>query len=332
MPSPPTALEIPHLNLAVDGFSASQVATLTLWLEEEAVKYTETADVVWALSSLHDADAVLHAFDVSGTTDAVRPQKALPSVVLWHSLKEQEDQAQSLHVAKHYFLMALMELNGDVQESCVSYTLASLLVERHQARDPMSGLWHVHSKETLLAVVDFERLNIAIRRETHFLELENAAWVHRSEQAVAPPGFALQSIEQLMWHYTRRTQRMVLPRRYSKCPIHLRRLPRLPLALMGEQAFVAVALLRSKSMSLRELAACMVLPVPQVSKILATLHYASAITTRPRSLWARLKATCRPQASNPFGETTRVSSAGASPVLPEGRGIYGLTGDTRLIR
>jgi hypothetical protein len=328
MPDTSDLIEIPKLNLALKGFSLSQQVTLTQWLEDEAQTYTDSSDIAWTISPMSEADAVLQAHSSSPDIASTDISRKLPSAVFWESPQQQA--SETLDVSREHFLLSLIELSQSMQPACLRYTLASMLIERYEAHEPMTGLWHVSKAGALLGVVDFQRLEVAIRGDTHYLELINAAWERRSYQAIAPADFEHGSIECLLWHYTRRTERQVLPLRYLQHPVSLRRLPRLPLALVGEQMLVAITMLRSQSMSIKELSERMGLPKEQVKRLLATLHFSSAITTSPVSPWRRLINTLRRQPISPFTESTRPASQPFA--VPEGASLYAMSQPPKLLR
>jgi hypothetical protein len=313
-------MEIPRLFLALEGFSPTQRATMVNWLEAEEREEEEISDVHWTISSSSDADAVLMARPTSVRIESRTDEEALPSAVMWSSKQEQDD--EDMEVSHQHFLMMLIELSQLVQLQCQRFVLGSQLAARYRAREPMKGLWHVRNGNALLAVVDFERLKVSIRGETHVVEFEHAEWIKRSEQAVAPPNFSHCSLEQMMWHYTRRTLRMLLPQRFTLHPVSLRRLPRLPLRLMGEQSLLIIAILRQQSLHLSELAARLGFSPEQASRLLASLYFAGTITTRPAGLWRRMAETLRLKPSSPFAESTRLSSI--SDATTQGTGVFGL--------
>jgi hypothetical protein len=321
-------MEIPRLFLALEGFSPTQRATMVNWLEAEEREEEEIFDVRWTISSSGEADAALMARATSLRTQSADGAEPLPSVALWASKQEQDD--ETLEVSHQHFLMKLLELSQLVQLQCQRFVLGSQLVERYRAREPMTGLWHVRNGHALLAVVDFERLKVSIRGETHCAEFEHADWIKRSEQAVAPPNFSHCSFEQVMWHYTQRTLRMVLPQRFKAHPVWLRRLPRLPLRRMGEQGLLAITILRGQSLHLSELTERLGVNLEQASRLLAALYFAGAVTTRPVSTWQRMLEALRLKPSNPFMASTRLSSI--SDAALEGSGVYGLNEAPRLQR
>jgi hypothetical protein len=318
--------EKPNLLLALEGFTPQQQAIMKNWLEEE-VELTESLDIRWTISNRSEADGLLIAHETSSEYFKQILQEAIPHALMWILPPKQED--QSPQAPKQHFLMALLELSQQVQQACMRYALASMMVERYSKRIRMTGLWHLQRAGVLLAVVDFQRLAVAVRSETHFKDLEHANWVPRSEQAVAPPGFVHCSIEHLMWYYTKRTQRFVLPAKYMQSPISLRRLPRLPLALLGEHALVAITLLRKQSLNLTQLAVQMGLSIEQASRLMATLYFCSAITTKPQTLWRRLAEKLHPQPSNPFADTSLINAAD-SP-LSDGANLYSLKDSPKLL-
>jgi hypothetical protein len=289
-------IEMPLLNLALVGFSAPQASQLQIWLQEYCSEIDQSA-IQWKIAGVESADVLIKA-------QALPFDRAGPKVftsIFWPSRAVQ--QQESLAQSRERFFQLLTDLDMPMQPNALRYVLASQLVERYLAKEELKGLWHIQSADTLLAVVDFDRLQAAIRPDAHFLELDNAHWASRSTQAFAPEHFQGISIERLMWDYARRSGRNILPERYYERMIALRRYPRLSLTAMNEIELALLTLLRDQSHTLAQL--CLKLGVAKepMSQLLGALYFSGAITTRKLSIWTRISDSLRPAVSTPFGHT-----------------------------
>ncbi len=296
LPNSGPQLEMPQLNLALDGFSSQQVSLLEAWLQEYC-QQIDTSAIQWKITGSESADALLKA-------QALPFNRAGPKIftsVFWpsHAVQQQENLEQS----RERFWQVLADLDMPMQPNALRYVLASQLVERHVAKEELKGLWHVQSTDTLLAVVDFERLQVSIRPDAHYLELENAHWASRSMRAFAPEKFQNISIERLMWDYARRSERNILPARYSQRMITLRRYPRLSLTAMSEIELALLTLLREQAYTLAQLSMKLSLSKERISHLLGALYFSGAITTRKLSVWTRISESLRPSKDVPFGHT-----------------------------
>jgi DNA-binding transcriptional ArsR family regulator len=305
---------MPQLYLALDGFSPQQQALMESWLESE-LAHQSAADIHWKIADLSEADAVLQARQVQHHTDekTINLLKDLPCRIFWMS--DEQERVESLEQSKERFLMTLLELDAPMQMNGLRYVLAGLLVERYLAKEPMSGLWHVHAGSSLLAVVDFHRLKVAIRSDAHFLELQDCVWDRRSKQAKAPPSFAPYPMERLMWEYIRRSGRDVLPKRYWKQPVALRQLPRLPVVFMNEKELALINCLRQQAMTCTELSQALGLSMERTGHLLSALYFAGAITTRPVGFWMNMKQRLRLAKTPVFRDTTTTQGADGADTL-----------------
>ena len=287
---------MPQLNLALEGFSPQQTAQIESWLLE----YDQTAEPIeirWQLSGVHCADALIQAL----ASPAAQGASTVLTKVFWPSL--QAAAQESPETSRERFLQMLLDLNDPMLDAAARYVMGSLMVNRHNDGDAMKGLWHLLATDTLLAVVDIDRVTVSIRPDTHFLELEHAHWAARPEHARAPVHFHHISIERLMWEYARRSGHDLLPVRYREREITLRRFPRLPLASMNETELTLLTALRQKPLSLAQLSQYLQLPTDQTSNILGALYFSGAITTRKFSSWERLGQSFSASSRLLFGNT-----------------------------
>jgi hypothetical protein len=276
--------DVPQMCLAVEGFSPEQQALFHAWLEEDNA-YQEPTQLSWRIAAYTQADALLLARPMPQKMGDARCV-GVPCQVLWpHAELEERESASA---AKERFLRMLHELDASMQIACLRYALAGLLVERHQAKERLSGVWHIHSGGILIAVLDFPRLQVSVRPDAQALELDQAAWDHRSVQASAPLSFSHYPLERLMWEYARRSERELLPPRYTSRPISLRRYPRLPLSFLHDPELALLMTLRQRPKICDELVQELGCCPEQVQRMLAALYYCGAITTRPVTWWQHM--------------------------------------------
>ncbi len=316
MPLHDSKIEMPRLYLALDGFSPQQQALIESWLELELI-HEDIVGIRWKIAEVSEADAVLQARQIPQNTDEKTLQllETLPRRVFWMS--DEQERIESPEQSRERFLMTLLEFDAPMQSQGLRYVLASLLLERYLAKEPMSGLWHVHAGNSLIAVVDFHRLKVAIRSGAHFLELNDCVWDSRSKLAKAPPSFTTYPIERLMWEYIRRSGRDVLPKRYHKQPIALRHLTRLPVDFMNEQELAVLNCLKQQTMSCTDLSQALGLSSERTRHLLSALYFAGAITTKPLGILTRMKQSLRLGKTPVFRETTVTQGADESDTLLE---------------
>ncbi|HKB52417.1 MAG TPA: hypothetical protein VKD22_00355 [Ramlibacter sp.] len=172
----------------------------------------------------------------------------------------------------------LLQFDGWLRMARVQFELGRQVVQfgarlRH-------GIFHVSSRDKLLAVLDFRRGNAAVAPQLQPGELRDADWAKRPDGADALPDmFVSCSTSQLAWSYVRRTERDLLPARYRDGTIHYRGKPRVPLRWLRDSQLMLLKELAAESATLTELSQRTGLPAAQIERDLACLYYAAAITT-----------------------------------------------------
>ncbi len=306
---------MPRLFLALLGFTAEQQALISGWLAEEAA-LDSAGQVAWMLMPERHADVLIHARPLATAEPAHAPsttlggQSGLGQIhrVFWEDSVQESQESED--VARERFLMLLIELTQHTQAHCLSFALAGELIDRFRGGIRGRGVWHVQAQGKLLAVVNYDALSLSIRPQTHFLAALQGSWEQRSSQAVAPQGFIHLGLESAMWEYTRRTQRMLLPRRYEKEEISLRRYPRQSLAALYDEEVALLACLRAKPHSVQSLEQSLGISNAAVRKMLATLYFAGAISSQRQGFWSHLQQRLRPDAGPLFRstQTTQIST------------------------
>ncbi|NJM44392.1 MAG: hypothetical protein HC858_11215, partial [Brachymonas sp.] len=287
---------MPQLHLALQGFSGTQTVTVEAWLQEYCEKI-DPSGIAWKLATVHNADAVLRLHPGCVDSDS---QKLL-SLSLWSS--QQEAEAASVELSRLTFFDRLLELETPALSAACRFVLASILVDRYLSQESMRGVWHVQQQDALLAVVDFNLLEVALRRDAHYLEFNDAYWASRPASAVSPDTFVKIPLERLMWEYARRSDRQLLPQRYLSQMISLRRYPRIPIRSMSETELAVLALLRQQSLTFVQLREKTGLSLSQLQQLLGALYFSGAITSRELNAWMRMKEKFRVRDYSPFGQS-----------------------------
>jgi hypothetical protein len=248
----------PRLNLGLIGFSSAQRARVQSRLEKNATQTIPTAHLedtvnlfnrpAWHITDFREANALLlnteqarwdaanilhfHSdpqhpnlvgvqlselvvpYGIGGEcSDAL--DAALPSTVPRVALEEEG----SLTHALQNFEALLRPLRA-------AYALAYHLIERRHELDG-EHTFHLIRNGVLDAVVDVPLRRVALREGLRPVDLEDASWQRRPSTAHSPPqGFSVWMIEEVEWIYAMHCKQFVLPARYQRKPIYLRRLPR----------------------------------------------------------------------------------------------------------
>ncbi len=160
------------------------------------------------------------------------------------------------------------------------FALGCELISRE--RELVQGIYHVidhHGK--LLAIINLFKWTAALLPIARPVDFEEANWAQRPSMATdVPAGFVSISVAQLMWSYAVRTTQNVLPIRYKKDKIYLRKLPNLPLTYLRDEHLVVLRALSSKPLKFAELAQMTQVPDVMLARALAALYFAGSITTK----------------------------------------------------
>jgi hypothetical protein len=177
------------------------------------------------------------------------------------------------------------------------FLLAAQIVQQQEVLG--SGAFEVRAKGHLIAVVDM-RGEAGVLPSVRPSNFEAAVWkrVDR-ERLVTPPNFARASLSELMWNYVSRSSRELLPDRYRNCTIYFRRPPRVDPLLLGEDHLLVVRELTIRPCRFDELLQRIDAPEEAISRAVAALYYAGAITsTRARAAPTSLEGDLRVQDSS----------------------------------
>lgn len=166
-----------------------------------------------------------------------------------------------------------------------------------------SNVIEVQQDGRVLAVVDFEG-DTAVGPDVTPADLRRAHWVLRKRgQALEPPGFRIAPTEHVLWQFAIRRDAMdLLPQRYLRLPIHLRRAPALPARELADRQLRIVRELAYGPRTLAELGARTGTNAQALARDLGALYLIGAIT-------------CDPGRSRTGRDRRRGAGVGAQPEL-----------------
>lgn len=161
-----------------------------------------------------------------------------------------------------------------------------------------------------LAMLDFEG-DTAVGADVAPADLRRASWLLRPRgEAFIPPGFRVASTEQVLWQFAmRRETTDLLPSRYERLPIHLRRVPSLPPREFADRQLRIVRELAYGARTLAELGELTGAHAPALQRDLGGLYLIGAITCDP----GRSRAFRELRRATPIQETDDCSFIGARP-------------------
>lgn len=158
------------------------------------------------------------------------------------------------------------------------FCLASHIVEHETALG--SGAFEVRLEGRLLAVVDLHG-DIGVLPGAGPADFENAEW-RRCAAVRIPEDLVRTSMSQLMWQYSLRTQRDLLPRHYRTGLLYFRRPPRLPHRLLRDSHLLLMRELAVSPGTFEGLQSSTGLHPLQLARDLASLYFVGAITSNPK--------------------------------------------------
>jgi hypothetical protein len=184
--------------------------------------------------------------------------------------------------------------------------LASHIVEHQAALGP--GFFDVRLGRRLLAVVNMHG-DVGVLPGTGADEFENADW-RRCTSARIPEVLARVSMSQLMWQYSVRTERDLLPPHYRTGLLYFRRPPRLPNRAVRDSHLLIMRELAAAPASFQALQQATGLHPARLARDLAALYFVGTITSNPRR--------AAPYQAPRQGEAADVESSPPSSGLPSG--------------
>jgi hypothetical protein len=175
--------------------------------------------------------------------------------------------------------VALSQLARWLGPKLVQQAVAEQLVA-NGASFTRSNVVEVQVRGRLLALVDFEG-DIAVAPDATPVEINRADWRLRPRNGFIPPGFRVARTEQVLWQFAQRTPRDLLPVRYLRLPIHLRRPPALPIRELADRHLVVLRELAYGPRTFGQLQACTGVGESALHRDLGAMYLVSAITCDP---------------------------------------------------
>ncbi|MBG9389953.1 hypothetical protein [Caenimonas aquaedulcis] len=284
-------IELPVLRLGLAGFSAQQQEALGAALSDAS------GHLRWEISAFEEADAwwVNGARTHLVAEGTIRVRAAAPGsrAVQLHLPDIDRPIAFALPLvasalepgysfdpkSPESIAAILAEFEGWLAPITAQFCLASEIVENQSALG--RGVYDFGVGGRLLAVVDMHG-EVGVLPGLDPNEFENAEWHPRTTRARVPDNFIRTTLSQLMWHYSVRTQRDLLPRHYRTGLLYFRRPPRLPARLLQDTHLLLMRELATAPASFEALRMRTGMAAPQLAHALAALYFVGSITSNPK--------------------------------------------------
>jgi hypothetical protein len=282
-------IELPVLRLGLAGFSAEQQDQIRAALPSAA-----PSTVSWTLCELGQADA----WWVNGSRSRMLDEQTVlvtagtpqaPSLQLAALNTDRPvaftlplactglRPAYSLEIGSRGSMAAVLDqFERWLSPLTAQLCLASHIVEHQTALG--AGVFEVRLDGRLLAVVNM-RGEAAVLPGAGPADFENADW-RRCAAGYLPENLARASMSRLMWQYSLRTQRDLLPRHYRSGLLYFRRPPRVPTRLLQDSHFLVMRELAVEPVNFQALQQATGLPPERLAHDLAALYFVGSITSK----------------------------------------------------
>lgn len=172
----------------------------------------------------------------------------------------------------------LSDLDRSLASLRRQYWIAGLLIERNASVG--KAVYELRSDSQLLAVSKKNCLFASPNASEE--QFRQATWRHCARDTVeVPADFIQHPLSELLWAYTTRTRRNLLPGRYMDSPIYLRRPPRLRPELLEDIHLLIMRELTSRPANFIELQSALNEDETTLSRALADLYYVGSVTSSP---------------------------------------------------
>jgi hypothetical protein len=189
------------------------------------------------------------------------------------------------------------------------FCLAEHIVEHQSAL--AAGIYELRLGSQLLAVVDMQG-EVAVCATLTAADFEGTYW-HRGTSGPIPEHFARASLAQLMWQYTVRTQRELLPKRYRTGLLYFRRAPHLPQRMITNSHLLIMRELMLAPATFEDLQQRCGFAEARLARKLASLYFVGSITSNPKRA---ARTTPRPEGSEPSALRSNLDSMVPSELPP----------------
>ena len=231
MSQPPVSV----LLVSLVGFDAARARRLALLLDDCSalgarwrVTREGTRDL-WIVDGAHARSLGRGLVEVGDGALRFRPAEMPHPVAFTEPLDESISTSHRFDPdSMHSLNVLLTRLARWLMPRLVQQALVGQLVA-NGASFTRSHVMEVQHRGRVLALLDVDG-DTAVALDATPADLKGADWILRERSEVfVPPGFRLTPTEQVLWQFALRSDRAeLLPSRYLRLPIHLRRVPRLP--------------------------------------------------------------------------------------------------------
>lgn len=284
-------IELPILRLGLAGFSAEQREHVSACLPAVA-----PGTLSWTIAELGDADtwwvngAGVRMIDentvnVAGGAPTARslrlhlPDIDRPVAFTLPLACTGLQPAYSLDLGSSASMSAVLEkFESWLSPLTAQLCLASHIVEHQAALG--AGVFEVRLDGRLLGLVNMHG-EVGVLPGAGPTDFENADW-GRCEAGRMPENHARATMSQLMWQYSVRTQRDLLPRHYRTGLLYFRRPPRVPNRLLRDSHLLLMRELAAGPASFQALQQATGLPPVRLAHCLAALYFVGSITANPK--------------------------------------------------
>ena len=283
-------IELPLLRLGLAGFTAEQQRPIEAMLAQGAGEATlweigpmEGADAWWLNGARTQALGSEHIRVASPIAGGRSIQIHMPEVDrplgFARPLPGGFDALCSFDLSSPGSMQrVLRQFETWLAPITAQFCLAAHIVEHQSALG--TGKFELCLGSQVLAVVDLQG-EAAVRATLGPDDFEGAWW-RRGASAVVPEHFARTSLAQLMWQYTVRTQRDVLPQHYRTGLLYFRRAPHLPQRLIKDSHLLIMRELMLAPATFEDLQHRCGLPEARLARELASLYFVGSITSNPK--------------------------------------------------
>jgi hypothetical protein len=314
-------IELPVFRLGFGGFSPIQEQVLV-----EAVRKSAAAATQWLTSELPESDAwfmngarvqVLGEQRVrvgAGTPGGKSVQLYLPDVDRPVAFSEpiSTPQFQPSYTfdatAPGSMDTLLAKIDAWLAPLSAQFCLASHIVEHQTALG--AGIFEVHLNGSVAAMVDLHGA-IGVLPTLGPSDLDQTVWQRRAVMGTMPENFVRTDLSMLMWNYSLRSQRDLLPRHYRAGPLYFRRPPRVAQRLLKDSHLLIMRELAHEPTSFATLLKRTGLAEADLSHALATLYLVGTVTSNPK----RAVLHQRPQRKADEHDTTHDLHSGLPSIL-----------------
>lgn len=178
---------------------------------------------------------------------------------------------------------ALKQLERELHATKACFWTAAHLIAHHATVG--KAMFELQSGTELVAVVDMKG-EVAISPTATEASFDRAVWKHRARKTVAVPGwFRRMPLPELMWHYTTRTRRDMLPQRFRDGDIFFRRPPRVSPELVADIHLMISRQLAIAPAKFAQLRSAIGADDEVLARALAAMYYVGSITSNPDRAW-----------------------------------------------